>query len=500
MLLQICNQCKSLAADPGLAFCDYCGQSLTRQALEERDFVPLLLVAGIRPDLYLGRNAACRLFFRNFDLGEVGDLKLRLESRTAREAWEKTLPPIPRGMTPEQVAVAEFMPREAGDMVLVFTLNFTDCRGARRRYEGELTMNIQDPGSGSQQAHITFNVTGSKLMGNDLSDLVRMQGASREELGSQGPEGFRRIPIPLHLVAFTPGQTGAGPAEAALARDFAGAGGRWRLAFEAGEPGRRILILTHPSVALGMKKFTTTPQVDLTLRLLPCRSEALDPENWQKTRGISSPHATIQARQDHFVIRDEPKSKNGVFLAALKGGEVSPLPSVAEGGRLFAARAGDAMPAQRDAPEACSALRPLPKGEWEPLPERCEIHLGRNLLQLRAQTFRSAEDELYALLLQRENNATALEYIIAVRRLYVGSGPKCPIRVHDPGFPAIAAALEWNGAQWAVVGGVDRPEVRVDGQVVGRGQVRPLSRACRIGIGSYQWSFDAAVIEDFTQY
>lgn len=498
MSLQICSHCKSLARDPGLAVCDYCGETLVCQQLEEPDFVPLLLVAGIRQDLMLNHNTACRLFFRNFDGGPIRGLSVRIESRTAREPWEETLPPIARGMNTDHAGMAEFLPREPGDLVLKFILAFSDCRGARRRYRGELAMSIQEPAQNSQQAHITFNVTNSKLMGNDMSDLIRMQGASQSEPISQNPDGFRRIPIALRLTDYTPG-TGA-PAEAGESvRNFANAGGRWRLAFEGSEAERRVLILTRTTVALGMKKFTSAPAVDLTLRLLPCRSEAQDPENWRKTRGISSPHATIQARHDHFVIRDEPGSKNGIYLRALTGGESQPLASASQGGKLFQATPGDRMPPAQLAPEGCGELSQPPRGQWERLPERCEIHIGQRLLELRAQTFRSAEGEPYALLLQRVDNTPELEYIIALRRIYIGSGPKCPVRVHDPGFPAIAAALEWNGGQWTVVAGVDQPEVRVDGQGVPRSQSRPISGPCQIQIGSYRWRLDAAVIEDFTQ-
>lgn len=465
MKLPICTHCKTFATDPAIPFCDYCGEPLKCQELEEEAFTPLLLIAGIRDNLTLNHNTACRLFFRNFDAGSIRDLTVQLKSRTAREAWEERLPTIARGMDTDYIGVAEFLPAAAGDIVLVFILSFTDCRGARRRYQGELTMSIADPAGNSQQAHITFNVTNSKMMGNDLSDLIRIHGAERGDSNPPTVDGFRRIPIALRLTEFAPGQLQG----AAGGRNFAAAGGRYRLEFEGREAGRRVLILTQSSVALGMKKYTTDPRVGLTLRLLPCRSEALDPENWQKTLCISSPHATVQARADHVAIRDEPGSKNGVYLGE-SGGKRPGAPA-----------------------------RQLPKGDWQRLPERCEIFIGQQVLQLSAQTFCGERGGIEALRLGRVNNLPELEYLLAVRRVRIGSGAECAVRVGEPGFPAVAAMLEWNGARWTLTAAVDTPEVKLGGRTLHAGETAPVTAASRIQAGAYQWSFDAAVVEDFTE-
>lgn len=463
MKLIVCAHCKTLAMDPAAERCDYCDEPLACEEIDEETFTPLLPVAGIRDNLTLNHNTACRLFFRNFDAAPIRDLQVRLKSRTAREVWEDQLPPIMRGMNPNYAAVAEFLPAAAGDIVLVFILEFTDSRGARRRYQGELTMTIADPAGNSQQAHITFNVTNSKLMGNDLSDMIRIQGAERGDSNPATVDGFRRIPIAMRLTGFS-----SAPLQVQSGRVFPPLDGRYRLLSEGPEAGRRMMILTQNPLALGMKKYTSEPSVGLTLRLLPCRSEAQDPENWQKTRCISSPHATLKACGDHFEIRDEPGSKNGVYLG--EGGE-------------------QARPA---------APRQLTKGKWERFPERCEVYIGRDVLQLSAQVFRGAAG-LDALRLTRVNNLPELEYMMAVRSLRIGAGPQCAVCVNASDYPAIVATLTWNGAVWSLVAAVESPQVRLNGRPLRAGEAAPITAASRIQAGAYQWSFDAAAIEDFTE-
>lgn len=466
MKLPVCAHCKSLVIDPSLEECDYCHETLACEEIEERDFTPLLLVAGIRDNLMLNHNTACRLFFRNFDGGPIKDLRIRLKSRTADVACVERPLTIARGMdTQKHPGTAQFKPDTAGDLVLSFMMDYTDCRGAVRSYEGDLVMNINEPAANMQEAHITFNVTNSKMMGVDISDMVRIHGGERGDSNPSTVDGFRRLPIAMWQIGFTAAPPPSQPVQSG--RVFPPLDGRYRLLCEGPDAGRRVMILTQNPLALGMKKYTSDPSVGLTLRLLPCRSEALDAENWQKTRYISSPHATLKACGDRFEIHDEQSSKNGVYLA--------------EGGG-----------------ERPAAARQLPKGKWERLPERCEIFIGRDVLQLSAQVFRGAAG-VDALRLTRVNNLPELEYVMAVRGLRIGAGAECAVRVNAPDYPVVVATLAWNGAVWSLTAAVESPQVRLNGRALRAGEAAPITAASRIQAGAYQWNFDAAAIEDFTE-
>lgn len=275
-----------------------------------------------------------------------------------------------------------------------------------------------------------------------------------------------------------------------------------RLVFEDAEAGRKTLILVKPRLAVGVNKFTRDPKVDLTLRLLPCRSQEQDPENWKRNLLISSPHFTIEARESAFLIRDEMDNKNGTALAELKGGDDEFDESVTDADTVF--QTASMMETLKEVTLGGGSPKEgqttgLPKRKWTPLPERCSISIGKRAMVLHAQTFISSHWNLYALRLKRVENCPGIEYVQLIRRAYIGSDPNCPIRILDPSFPRLAAAIDFNKGRYFLATGQAESRVLLNGKELGKSTAAPLTHVSLIEIGNYRWRFEPATIDDFTE-
>jgi hypothetical protein len=517
LAIEVCDKCLSAVKPEGKAArCDMCGSELATHAItDERVFLPLLPYMDIKRKLKLGRNSLCKLYFHNRDADEIQNVEVKIESKILCEGWSGLVRNVSRGIDKEPAVKTDICPKASGETALRLTLKYTDARGAVRVYSGDAEIEIVEPEGKAQAAHVTVQMTNPTFRGIghvEFSKMIELQNAN---VGPEpAPDDVCRILIPLRLEDYTPAPTKEGdsrripilqiPREEAgvCAGCFPKAMERARLVFTGAEEGRKVLLLTKPTVALGMKRFTKSPGVDLTLRLLPCRSEKLDHENWRHNRLISSPHATIAAHEDHFEIRDEPHSKNGTFLVHISGGEGEPALSVGDGEPMYQKPMSpddQMIPKVVATAEVEGEMKPLPKGEWVTLPDRCEIAIGRRVLVLRAQTFTSRDRGLYALRLERVGNYAELEYVLVVKRVYIGSLSKCPVRVRDAKFPPLAAALDWRDGQFRLLANVDDPPIRLDGKAIPKRGSVGLKRPCTITIGDYAWRFEEATVEDFTE-
>jgi hypothetical protein len=517
LAIEICSHCNGAVGrgEKG-RFCGQCGKELVVVEAPEEDFDPLLLIVDIQKSLRLKRNTVCMVYFRNLDRETIEDVRLKIESSVLEKSWEGRVRRVERGLSDRPAALPEVLPRYGGKTVLYFTLEFKDPRGADRVYEGSQIITIEEPEDVNQSAQVTFDLSNANFRGIgevDFSKLIELPNVNMSP--KSAPEDVCRIPIPLTLDKFSPPEEPhvdgekappiSEPSKTAVSQQ---AGEtlprgmeRARLAFEGPETGRKTILLTQPTVALGVRKFTRDPRVGLTLRRLPCRSERQDPENWAKNRMISSIHASIRASADGFDLRDEG-SKNGTFLLELPGEEGDAPGSVGDGATMFQTSPdfnGQAIPAMSSPGPPRGAAKPLVPAQWTRLPSRSEVLLGNRVMLLRAQTFSSSKRGLYALRLTRPENCPELEFIHVVQRAYIGSGPKCPIRIADPCFPALAAALDFLDGWFLLLAGVDDPPVTVDGMKVRSGRKHLLKRPCRIQIGDWAWRFEEAGIEDFTE-
>jgi hypothetical protein len=490
--IEVCAHCSTAVKSIEKSlYCMLCGETLTVRTYEEVEFFPLLLVIDIKKQLRLNQSYLCRMYFRNLDCEEIRNIAVKVSSKVLHEEWTDTISCITRGMSEVARARAELYPERPGDMALHFTIEFMDPRGAFRTYKGDVELEVAPPESQSQSANVTVNITASKAMGIDLSELVKFKDANLQ--AASAPEGYHRIPVALHLDKFKPGKRQPSPqSDAAPAAKLE----RARLVFEAAERGRKTILLTKSAITMGRRKQSQDSRVNLTLRVLPSA------ENERANRAISKRHAHIQARGDHFEVQDDPESMNGAFLISLTGGEGADGLSIGdeETALQTGVRPGDAPIVKTPEPaEVEGPMTDLPKGQWVALPERCEISIGKRLLVLRAFTFTSRDRGLYALRLQRVDNHPELEYVVIAKRAYIGSMTKCPIRVRDEKFPALAAALDYEEGQFTLFAFSENPPVCLNGKTVPSKSAVKLPRPSRITIGDYVWCFDQATDDDFTK-
>ncbi|MCX7046261.1 MAG: hypothetical protein NTX50_12340 [Candidatus Sumerlaeota bacterium] len=519
--LEICSVCKSLITAEYAGVCDMCKKPTPLEKISEQDFMPVILLFRIHKNLSVDENTLCDMFFMNLDCADLTDVHFEISSRAfEEESYQVDIPRVGRGMLGAADGDVEVCFVRAGETKLNFHLELTDSRGARRKFSGSQRIKITKPSTQSMTANVTFDLKDAEVYGADFSEMMKMQQASPSSAAACEEEDFSRIPIALKQMEFIPPARqqpchgilgGKEPcvcdddqkARQPLAKPFPHDLRRARFVFEGAEHGRKVMILSPKPILIGRANWEQSEDMDLPLRRLPCRDKERDPENYKLTKTISARHAWIEIRDGRYCVKDI--SSHGLSLAVIEGAELPKAESSAGAGKTSFHTPFDEDDSQFSLPSAAEAQaerrspsRRLSKGEWTPLPDLCELVFAHHAMVLRAQTFYRSKGGLSALGLRRLGNHPELEYVLIHKRIYIGSGHKCPIRVNAPGFPPIAAALDWRDGYYAFIAGVDQPAVRLDGAPVPKGKSIPLQRPCLIEIGDYKWRFEEACIKDFT--
>jgi hypothetical protein len=173
--------------------------------------------------------------------------------------------------------------------------------------------------------------------------------------------------------------------------------------------GRRAILLTVDEAGFGKDRPSKNPAVDIPLRVIPCRSQQMDAENWARTMKLSHCHGRIRLQADGAFILDT--SSNGVYL---QGGT---MPQTLDSGSV-GDFAGTVSESGGDEGGQASWQR-IPAGKWIPLRDSQEFSLGKDILRLAVRVFRSRDGKSTACVVERRSNAPSLCYVLVREQVEV---------------------------------------------------------------------------------
>jgi serine/threonine protein kinase len=200
---------------------------------------------------------------------------------------------------------------------------------------------------------------------------------------------------------------------------------------------RRCFLLFDEKVSLGR---SNDPQKgilnQILLRCLPCRSQAQDPENWQKNLTISHTVGTVYPEGTALMIEPSPDAKHGVAIGGVKSHRAARIQTdrfhMAVGDRVLEL---DGYRLLRGAEGPDFDLSFLAEGRPASLEPQALIGYSNRACQIDAVSF------------FRVNNWPLHEYYLIYRILKIGCSPHCPLRLRGKGVEGTHAAILSEGGE-----------------------------------------------------
>lgn len=240
-----------------------------------------------------------------------------------------------------------------------------------------------------------------------------------------------------------------------------------RLQARGGER-RLFVLLGDTSVSLGRQLPSAMDGSDeshIALRVLPCRTQQLDPLTWSQTMQISRVHAELRLVGDGVELR--VSGRHGVLLDKRELGpnERATLPESfwMRFGRGLALRGRVFRPGYDSYMLQIAAGRPLPPP------------------QLLDAAVRGSVDCVH---LTRVLNQTADEYVVLYRSAALGSSRSCPLRFAGAGVtPLHARLLRHRGLLFVTAARGSNGRVEVDGRRLRPDEAAPLQPRSTLRLG-----------------
>lgn len=261
----------------------------------------------------------------------------------------------------------------------------------------------------------------------------------------------------------------------------------------AGE--RRCFLLFDERVGFGR---SADPRgAHLILRCLPCRSQALDPENWNRNLTISHVVGYVYPDGSAVIFEPHPAQPYGVVI----GGVRSHRPARVQSDR-FSLTVGDRA-------LELDGYRHLKSSEAPEL-DFSFLERGRppGLEPPSSTGYSNPACSIDAVSFFRINNWPLHEYHLVYRILRLGSSPAAQLRLRGPGVKEVHAAVVFEGGESFLVG-MDgeamvswrREEGRASGETcqveLAPGTVVPLVPGLEIRLGEHRLFVGAASDEHF---
>lgn len=259
--------------------------------------------------------------------------------------------------------------------------------------------------------------------------------------------------------------------------------------------GRRLILLAQNKVILGRNRpnphAAANELTDLALRMYP-RSEALD----GITQCISKQHLLVAVSENKIIIEDPRRADiREAYPATVNNSPLTVPVQIRHSDRLikYQTRFSSTRPSDQPARQIGLQFQSF-----------YEQQMSRTLLpQLEALTRGHPEAErwlrdaanLDAVLIERAGNPDALDgkeaYLMVLGVVFIGSEPRCPIRLTDPSVEGLHAALcHWDG-QFRIFS-MGNSAVRCDGRRVGPGQCGTLNSGKTLTIGDVELKLETA--------
>lgn len=255
--------------------------------------------------------------------------------------------------------------------------------------------------------------------------------------------------------------------------------------------GRRVFVIAQRTLGFGKDKREKSEgrQVDITLRLLPCRSKSEDPENWRRNMMISHTHGFFGCEGGRMYVQNA--SLNGVYLFCGNVDSEAVSASIGEYGSTL--EEGGAIPDDSE-----ESLRLLAKGDWSPLADVSVLSLGKTgLLHLKTRIFREG-GHVDAMRIERMSNWTQHTYVQLIRRATLGNARSSCIPLGDaPPTCGDMAELTWDDGRFCIAGTGREPSAIVEGVEVPKGVQVPLTEDAYVEVGAASFRFRTATDDDF---
>ena len=439
--MEKCYSCATLLGRSE-RFCPGCGWPAVETGIG--DLCPLVVLLHVKPGWRAGETGLCDIALANRLSVSLYDVRLRFQSHLLPNTPHLDFEELPPGLCRNFFTPLEVQPRIGGEYRVEIIADFNSTLGRKEQYVGEVRVAISSGGVQNQAIHVELNA--EKILGVDMSNMIHQSGTAPERMG---PDAWIDVPL-LASHAATP------PVPA------------YRACLKSETSAHSIFLFAGNRLAFGMAKKERYPEVDLTLRLLPVRSQELDPANWAKSAMISKLHGRLRVVAGSLQIKDE--SRNGIYLRL----------NASEGGLASLGELGDWIGTLDEDASLASATR-LAKGEWRTLPDHATLTLGKNILHLHLDVCRSQTDGLIDTVhIRRLGNSPTHEYLLVVRSWHLGK--VCGPDLADlPG--AFSTSIWPDGVQWWAN--------------VTNGQASVLQPGAALLFSSIRWTFGEATDEDF---
>ena len=263
-----------------------------------------------------------------------------------------------------------------------------------------------------------------------------------------------------------------------------------RQATESGE--RRCFLLFGERAAFGRSNDPARGVANhLIWRCLPCRSAALDPENWQRNLTISQSAGTIGVDGSAVVIEPSPDSRHGILIGGVKSHRTARIDAdrfhLGIGDRALELDGGRFL---RSSDEAVLDLE--------------ELSVGRpvDAVEPPAAGFSNPSCRVDCVRFLRPSNWPLHEYYLVPRRVTLGASVSASLRLTSRGVEGLHASILHEGGEaffLALRDGVSFAGVAVGAAAVDlpRGTLLPFVPGLEIMVGDARLIVDAAQEADF---
>jgi hypothetical protein len=254
--------------------------------------------------------------------------------------------------------------------------------------------------------------------------------------------------------------------------------------------GKVTFLIAKNEIGFGKDSHKKNPNVDVPLRLLPCRSKTLDTDNWNQSLKISGLHGRFRCSDGKMQLFH--RSSNGIYFVLSGSDDFDDLNGTVP----------EDSPAESFEGEN---LVPVPKGIWVDLPDHCVLSLGKKILRLETQVYKDWEDSsrVAAFRIRRRSNTVEYEYVQVFTEALLG-GPAFVISVGED-FTERVAGLHYERGRFCftcyrsdnLIGVQERSIAARYGGVCPFENDRSFGHEISVGVQHYLFKY--ATDDDFTK-
>ena len=463
---QLCEEC---GANIGSSdkFCQNCGSPIKKTNKSEK--FSLMVLLKMKSSLRANEKAICDVNLINSSDLILSDVHVKARSDLFERDQEIHLVSLPPGEYKGKPLAFDVLPTLSGEYRIELEVGVSSDPQGIGQYDGEVRVEIGRSDDSSKSVHV--DIKAERFVGVDMSGMI----------------GWDRDKEKVDVIAKAEGEWKIVHLYPVKRVEFEYAKRAKLLVQEQGKT-RTVFLIAKQEICFGMAKRERRKEIDLTLRLLPSRSRAKDPENWQKSAMISKLHGRLRVVGAKMQIMDS--SRNGIFIRGETEADDLELVSLGEWAELYGTL-------DEDGSEERSLVR-IAKGEWVTIPDHVNISLGQNILRLNIRAFHSQDSgNIGAVRISRVSNCQQHEYIHILDRIYIGHSEENAVCINDGNEETILGEIYVSKGQYHFRNFMRKGKVDIGGKLLSERSSCPLKPGDMIGIDQRSILFDSAQDNDF---